>query len=671
MPSFPVSGLPLRRALLCASALYLVQTSIALADDFTIPSGTTVTTTQTLDTAGDVGRVEKGGRIEVTGGLDTRAINGAVDEVTVNNSGTVSGTATVSDSTANGIRAGSLNTIINSGTASATAANDRSSGHGIRVLNSNTVTNSGTASGTADGWSTAGYGIRAGNGNTITNSGTALGMARGFLETTGYGIYSLNGNTITNSGTVSGTATSIRSAGYGIFSFDGTTITNSGKVSGTAFGTAFGRGGNGYGIWARNGNTITNSGTIIGRGHTGSTAIWLDGSNNKVNLLAGSVLVGGVVFAGSGNKLNIGSGLNLYLKYENNDPTVTSAMPYVHDKAGNVVYTIDPSGLALSQSFIQTTAGAVHDAVRTGAGRGNALGGGFSGSGTYGYGSDEPGFDGTGRRFWASGFGGYQSQNGSGNIAGGDQAYGGLVTGGGFASQERMYGGFAGGAYSRLQTDNGTQAIDAASFVAGVYGGTRSGAAWISGSLLGGYTSFSSDRTVADNTAVGGLRTASADYDGYFISPSVTIGRSLGERTEVSIGGHYAGLFIDGYTETGLPTNMTVASRDVHVASLRAKAGYLALQHRTDNGTMSVETWAGVDGYFNLGGGDVSASVAGLPFDAFSANFKDTTAAGFAGIGINSKSADGTWSFNASLEGRYGTGEYTEVRAKATAAKRF
>ena len=166
------------------------------------------------------------------------------------------------------------------------------------------------------------------------------------------------------------------------------------------------------------------------------------------------------------------------------------------------------------------------------------------------------------------------------------------------------------------------------------------------------------------------METASADYGGYFISPSVTVGRSIGERTEISVGGHYAGLFLDGYTETGSSANLTVASRAAHVAAVRAQARYLAEQHQTRNGLVSVETWAGVDGVFNFGD-DVEASVAAGAFDAFSATFADAAAVGFVGIGINRRPDSGNWSLNASLEGRYGTDAYAEVRATATAAAKF
>jgi len=45
----------------------LLLPGVALADDFTIQNGETVTTTQTLDTPGDIGTVEPGGTINVSG----------------------------------------------------------------------------------------------------------------------------------------------------------------------------------------------------------------------------------------------------------------------------------------------------------------------------------------------------------------------------------------------------------------------------------------------------------------------------------------------------------------------------------------------------------------------------------------------------------------------------
>ena len=527
--------------------------------------------------------------------------------------------------------------------------------------NNQTVTNGGDIF-------AAQHGIRStGTGNTIINTG--------FIDAGVHGIRIDGGNTtVRNTGHIESVEHGMRSetadnsslinegsifAGiHGINSLSASeTISNSGYIDAGDVGIRV----------TGSGTEVTNNGTVIG-----TASIFFDpgAADGILNLHAGSVL-DGIVGFGSNPTLNIGSGLNLYLAYQGTDPTVNSAVPHVHDAVNDVIYTIDPTGFALSQSFIQTTASAVHGAVQSGTGFGNSVGGGFSGNDTFAYGANAPGFADEGPRGWASGFGGYQSQDGSGNVTGGDQAYGGLVTGGGFASSDRMYGAFAGGSYSRLETDFDTQRIDAASVYGGVYGGMAHGANWISANFVAGYTSFDSDRTVANNMVAGGLETASADYDGYFISPSLTFGRSIGERTEISFGGNYAGLFLDGYSETGSSANLTVSSRDVHLAALRAQVKYLAYERPSNGGRVSIETWAGIDGYFNLGGDDVTASVAGLPFDGFSASFADSAAIGFAGIGINHKPVSGNWHFNGSLEGRYGTDDYGEIRATASVGRTF
>ncbi|WP_169054241.1 autotransporter outer membrane beta-barrel domain-containing protein [Nitratireductor sp. XY-223] len=614
----------MRGALFCSSALWLLPAPVAVADDITIPSGTTVTTTQTIDDVGDTATVEAGGAINV---LDIPGILATASDQTVINDGTI---------TSSGLSF-SARGIFSLGTVGTPIEN-------ALIINNGTITTGRRAIELE--FSVNGTVINNGVINALDSDGIVLDRVA-------------DNSVVINNGIIS------------VFANDGIETNSPGALiinNGTI--TAFGDPDFSTGIEVLDSDShVVNSGTIIA---TAST-IDIIGDNVTLTLLAGSVLDGDVLF-GAGSTLNIGSGLNLYLDYTErtfgNLAQVNSAIPIVHDEVNGIIYTVDPTGFALSQSFVQTTADAVHDAVREGVGAGNRFGGGFSGTGTFAYGDGAPGFDQTGPRGWVSGFGGYQSQDGSGAITGGNQAYGGVVAGGGFASEDRMYGVFAGGSFTRQETDHDTQTIDAASAYGGIYGGARSGAYWIDGSLMAGYSDFSSDRSVANNMVAGGLQTASADYDGYFISPSVTVGRSVGERTEISVGGQYAGLFLDGYTETGSAANLTVASRDVHAAAVRVKAAYLARQRQTDSGLVSLETWAGVDGVFNLGGDGVDVVLAGTPLN-FAASFADASAIGFAGIGVNHRPTGGNWSLNASLEGRYGTDAYAEIRAAATATRRF
>ncbi len=538
-------------------------------------------------------------------------------------------------------------TVEAGGAINVTGANE----DGVFATESNqTVTNNGVI--TASGSGGRGIHFRGSVGNPVEN---ALIINNGTITTDdGQGIElrrSPNG-TIINNGTINANGDGIEAGSPDAL------IVNRGTIRGSDNGLEL----SGSDI------RIFNSGTIIGA----TNAIFIEDIDATISLLAGSVLDGAVLFDGVGATLNIGSGLNLYLDYtegaSDNLAQVNSDIPIEHDEDNGIIYTVDPTGFALAQSFIQTTADAVHGAVREGGGSGNRFGDGLSG--TFAYGDGTPGSGETGPRGWVSSFGGYQSQNGTGVITGGNQAYGGLVAGGGFASGDRMYGAFAGGSYVRQETDYDTQTINTVSAYGGIYGGARAGAHWIDASFMAGYSDLDSDRSVANNMVAGGLQTASADYGGYFLSPSVTVGRSLGARTEISVGGHYAGLFLDGYTESGSAANLTVASRDVHVAAVRMKAAHLTHQRQADSGLVSVETWAGVDGVFNLGGDDVNVVLAGRPL-GFAASFADASAIGFAGIGVNHKPTASAWTPNASLEGRYGTDAYSEIRASTTAAKQF
>ena len=100
----------------------------------------------------------------------------------------------------------------------------------------------------------------------------------------------------------------------------------------------------------------------------------------------------------------IGSGLNLYLDHTESDPgnlaQVNSEISIVHDETNDITYTVDPTGFVLVQSFMQTTADALHGAVREGA---NRFGDGFSGTGTFAYCDGAPGLVETGPRGWVIG----------------------------------------------------------------------------------------------------------------------------------------------------------------------------------------------------------------------------------------------------------------------------
>lgn len=709
-----------------SSSLTLVFASGATAQDIVVPSGVTLNTPQVINGVGESVLVEEGGAVDVSA-INADAIRGTASDQTINNEGTLDAgddairtdgnAAQITNSgNARGFRhairaTGDGLTIVNTGRAVGTTSHAiRSDGanadisnsgelisdiHGVRAEGTGaTVTNSGSVvanenglyalssgatvlnSGTVD----AGVnGLRADGANSVvTNEGTVVSGSADGIDADGANAAITNSGAITggnngisstgtnaeisnsgeveslflhairtdgqnaevvNTGTLTGNVHGIRTSG------NNSSVTNTGNISGQSAGIA---------VFDGTDITVVNSGKITG----GNFAVFVDGSASNTTLVlgAGSVLDGAVEF-GSASTLDVQNGLNLALSYQGLEPTVDTNLPVLRDTANNLIYTVDPTGFALSETYLQSTAGAIHEAVRRGANSGTLKRLPNSTSAR-------------GRNTWVAGYGGYASQDGSGSLTGGQVAYGGILGGAGFGTQDRHHGVYLGGSFAAQETDNNTQQIDTRSVYAGVYLDRTFGGTWVNVSSLIGYSWFSSDRTVASNASVGGVETASADYDGVFFSPSVTFGRALSDRTEASLGGYYAGLFLDGYNESGSSANLDVDSRNVHVAAVRAQVKHLAYDGSTQNGPMTVEIWAGVDGQFNLGNSDVDGSLNRLPL-AFDASFSDSTAVGFLGAGFNHGTANSRWTVNGSIEGRYGTDDYSEIRANLAAVMRF
>lgn len=597
------------------------------AQDITISSGTTVTTTQEITADGERVLVEEGGTIDTVVSA-VRGIEGTANDQIITNRGLI-------DSGDTGIRSnGDDADISNSGTINAENFGIRS--EGARAIISNNgiitsieigirtdgdhvlITNTGTVNGDSEGTVVQVHGIRLGGAYaTMINGGTIIAEEDGIFAEGDHAL-------IINTGSTRGGVAGIGSQG------DFATVINAGRVA----------------------------------TGDGSGAIKLAGINDQLILLNGSVLEGIVRFDGINQGLTVGTGLNLHLNYGGSLASLNSASPLIHDTTNALVIAIDPTGFATAGPWLHIMNGVTRDAVNDALSQEDPSA--LAGGSRFAYGTGKE----TGIRGWASGYGGVQNLSGSGGVTGASQAYGGIVSGGTFAVEERMFGAFGGGGYSHIKTDGGQQTITVSSAFGGLYGSAQHGDWRVNGSMALGYAHHSSERQVANNLVNGGLETASATYGGVYLSPALTLTRPIGESTDLSLAGAYGAVFLDNYQESGSAADLTVASRTVQVASVQAKLTTLAGEHRMENGSLSVKTWLGVDGSFNLGSDDVSAFAAGLPI-TFAAGFADAMAIGFAGVGVGYDPATGPWSFGATLEGRLGTDDYREIRAAGTAGWRF
>ncbi|MCP4965204.1 MAG: autotransporter outer membrane beta-barrel domain-containing protein, partial [bacterium] len=234
---------------------------------------------------------------------------------------------------------------------------------------------------------------------------------------------------------------------------------------------------------------------------------------------------------------------------------------------GNQIIVVDPTGFAAAQTWLDGFTTSILNAVNgpaNGAGV-NGLTAGFSlqGDGTQITPVAAVDAAGTGQRIWGSTFGGVRGQDGSGPTVDLTHLYGGLLFGvEGIQSGDFRAGAFVGGGSSRMEVNFNAQEIEVWSAFGGLYARKDWASHWIKAIVTGGWAGHESKRRVANNRVAGGIETAVGKYDGYFIAPAVTVGGRLAEMTPDhpvlgSVRVHYAGLFLDGYSETNVTTPLT------------------------------------------------------------------------------------------------------------------
>ncbi len=556
---------------------------------------------------------------------------------TVLNSGNITGAGY-------GVYGGNAATVVNSGSISG------SNGIGsIGAIIAN-VTNSGSIIGTSDGISTP-------NGTaTVSNSGSITGGQIGIVATTAY---------VTNSGTITGTAQNginastatvinsgtITGGTYAIFG--GTAVTNSGTIIG---GT--------YGIGAGIGN-VTNSGTISG----GIAALEFHASADTLTLLPGSRIIGAIILAGGGDIVNFRTG-NQNLTFDTlAGATVTSNVPFA--VSGNRVATIDPTAFANANTTLMDFSRGISSVLGNRFGTmatapaGAALG--FAPQsdvaaqandafdaipGLSAYASDAVMFknptvqysDGT--ALWARGFAGQRVQQVDGALLHTlNQFYGGMIGGDRQVAANLSLGGFFGAGKTRSSLELNSGDTDSDLVFGGVFGRYTWGASFLNVALQGGYSHNATTRNINNNLAPGGLESATASYNGWYVNPEATVGHTIALGSLA--GASYAltpslqlryvyGSF-GGYTESGSTANLTVGSRTAQNFEERGQFKLARTQVFAPTEMLTASITGGVLGNQRVGAGTIDATLLGQAIP-FATPGKDNVWGGFGGGGLEWRS---------------------------------
>ena len=325
--------------------------------------------------------------------------------------------------------------------------------------------------------------------------------------------------------------------------------------------------------------------------------------------LPGSVIIGSLEFTNAGNTLNVGNGLSLIYTFNNQLPSAinTNGAPFV--VVGNQVAVVDPTALSQHDEMLADLTSGVFNSIHA---RLNGAGGtpsnGFAGM-SLGLGAMMqlggsmmnlstndvgPTTRRDGGGFWAQAFGGNRNEDASRpTVAADHEHYGGIAGIDGWLMPGIRVGAFGGGSRVDLEFAFDSQDIEADSYFGGAYASLQQNGFFAHLMLAAGQSDYDSTRRVLNNLVPTGIETASASYDGTFVSPELTVGSTMaigGLTFEPSARIRYAHLSLDGYSETGASDNLSIGGRDVSLWQ-----GRLQACHADDVGCRDILTtyWCG------------------------------------------------------------------------------
>jgi outer membrane autotransporter protein len=350
-------------------------------------------------------------------------------------------------------------------------------------------------------------------------------------------------------------------------------------------------------------------------------------ADNVTFNLSTSSIIQGVIYNGStSTTVNIEPGQNTALTFSLNTPAVNANGAPNVVSAGGLVAVVDITGFGAQDEILADFTGGISDVI------GHRLA------------NSQPGT-------WSRSFGGYRNQNGDNLSSGFDNFFGGLLIGNDrVMSSQTAIGVFGGATAGTMETNSGSESLANQNFVLGGYSSLNSSHGYLDFMLAGGVSNFNSDRSIANNLVQNGREHAVADYNAFFINPSMSISTEIvARKMEItpSLRARYVALFLPSYEETGSAANLAVASRNLGVFELRGQVAIANTQMDIRDGKLSNTVRVGIEGRFGKNP-NVSAELLGTPL-SFASDDRTRSVRGFLGLDQFYTLSNG-WLLNSSAE---------------------